>query len=115
MNYLLASKEELQLKTFFRHPQTLIFSFFAFFFVHIVVSQVSARPVQDPSHKQAYSVSSGTYNGGPSIETNVFSTRVQVSSAGWLRLHFNSANLGTGSYIDMISVKDGSHQTLNAL
>lgn len=70
-----------------------------------------------PSHKQAFTLHSGVYDGR--IDTNheptsVFRGVVEVPNAPWLKLYFGDCELGSGSYLKITSQKDGAYQYLNS-
>lgn len=70
-----------------------------------------------PSHKQAYTLHSGVYDGR--IDTNreptsVFRGVVEVPNAPWLKLYFDACELGGRSYLKITSREDGAYQYLNS-
>jgi hypothetical protein len=68
-----------------------------------------------PSHVEQYNLTAGPYNGGNGKNPiEIEPVTIEIENAQWLRVIFNSVNLGTQSYIKIISRLDGSEQTLNS-
>ena len=55
-----------------------------------------------PHHIQSYIVSSGEHDGNGSAFYIAFTHVVSVDDAIWLQIKYNTVNLGTLSYVEMI-------------
>ncbi len=81
-------------------------------------NQILAQKADIPFHTETYSWNTGSID-GVSIPKgrDKFSARKIVSSsnAPWLQLNFLDTKLGPNSYIEIISMKDGATQQLDAV
>ncbi|MBL1217583.1 MAG: hypothetical protein D8M59_08815 [Planctomycetes bacterium] len=69
------------------------------------------RPVGE---EFAYSLSTGFLENTSDTHQVVFTDFVQIENAAWVRLYFDNIHLDSGSYIRIVSDKDGQMQELDA-
>ncbi|MBI1807875.1 MAG: hypothetical protein HYR76_12575, partial [Ignavibacteria bacterium] len=96
--------------TFFK--QTTVKAFAAFFAALVLSLNGYAAEASIPCQAQAVSVSSGSLNGNGTSYYKAFSTRVSITGAPWILLHFQNASLGSSSYIEMVN-SSGKSQILD--
>jgi V8-like Glu-specific endopeptidase len=91
-----------------------ILPFIGIFVIFLFLNQVSAQMVDIPSHQEFESMYSGIHQGNGGAETVIaFKGVLSVSNSPWVRLQFNTANLGEASFIKIRSTKDGKWQKLD--
>lgn len=70
-----------------------------------------------PSHKQAFTLHSGIFDGriGASYEpASVLRNVIEIPDVPWLKLYFGNCELGSRSYLKITSQEDGAYQYLNS-
>ena len=83
--------------------------------INIMISVIAdvpiyAQPAPIPFHKEPYSLESGIHEGLMTESVIAFRKVIQIDGAPWLQIHFSDYNLGTQSYIQITSLKDGGSQ-----
>lgn len=78
------------------------------------LQQAAAQSDGIPFVPVPYMLNSGIYTGNGHEFNEVYTEEIRIEGAPWMRLRFESFNLGQGSFLTITSLKDGGMQKLTA-
>jgi len=79
-----------------------------------LLQQAAAQSDEIPSVSVPYELNSGVYSGNGRNFSLVYSEKIQIDGAPWMRLQFGSFDLGRNSFLTITSLADGGTQKLTA-